>query len=148
MLTPYAFMLYIGSIGELFVEFLFDKEKFNIPIERFGNATEYESKIFELFDYRFSNTSVLLDVKNWSTVLREARLRDNYMISVIKKAKTCGVDHVVYVNCVGDSFSPRENVYPDGDWDLHVLEIGALVNKDGKINVEGLKSLYKFVYGL
>ena len=148
MLTPYAFMLYIGSIGELFVEFLFDKEKFNIPIERFGNATEDEIKLFELFDYRFSNTSVLLDVKNWSTVLREARLRDNYMISVIKKAKTCGVDHVVYVNCVGDSFAPRENVYPDGDWDLHVLEIGALVNKDGKINVEGLKSLYKFVYGL
>lgn len=145
MLCPYALTLYAGTIGELFAEFIL--ERAGTTLERFGN-NEKDKALFELFDYRFGGSSVLLDVKHWSRMLRGDRSRSLYMKKVKEKAVTCQVDRVVYLNCFGSGTGALERTYPLKDGTLlKVLEVDGIARKDGTVLDDNVRKIQRFVYG-
>ena len=146
MLCPYAITLYVGTLGEYFAEHVLGQK--DIVLERFGED-EREKNLFELFDYRFAGSNVLLDVKHWSGLLREDRTRDYYMAKVMRKAVTCKVDKVVFVNCFGSGTGSMERTYvlEDGRI-LHVLEVDGLARRNGSVLECNIETIFRFVYGI
>ena len=148
MLTPYAFTLYKGTIGEYFAEYVLGLPPVRFKLDRFGEE-DWEYRLYEFFDYRFSGTNVLLDVKNWSSVLRTGHTREIMMPGIVKKAEQCGASRIVLVNCIGERGDTSVKTVPlSSGAEIKLLEVDGLCRTRGKkteVNRKAVMEIMRFI---
>lgn len=151
ILCPYAVIsLFVGTIGELFAEFIFRKTFDNgeVRLERFGGFDTDDYKIFEFLDYWIirgdGEKRVALDVKNWSGRVNPERTTDAVLEKSLPKIVTAGVRKVVYAQCIGDEYTTLDRITSEDGVTVEILEVDGLA-KNGRINYGCMQAIMKFL---
>lgn len=108
MSPPLFNNIYKGALGELVGWYLF-KTVVNqslTPIK--------EPELFELFDYRVSNTKIFVDFKHWHESNQEIDNKEIIFNKIKYKAKICGGKCVIIANIISENYYEPTTYSIDG----------------------------------
>lgn len=128
ILSPVLFNnIYKGALGEVVGKFILENE-LGIKLMEIEEA-EY----FEFFDFKLSE-DIYIDFKHWKQTYRQEKSRDDYKAEIENKLRTINGRRVYIINIIADE-TYAEHIQNDG----MIVEIPALINTDGIINVKALE---------
>lgn len=131
--------IYKGALGEVVGKYLFES-RLKLKVDEIS-----EPELFELFDYKLSDSQIYIDFKNWheTTVFKDEEILEK----IEKKAKKCGCKCVIIANIVSNY---QWKIHRKEQNDLVIVEIPSLLTRIEKnklvFNEEAFKEIERCVY--
>ena len=128
ILSPVLFNnIYKGALGEIVGKYILEKE-LGVKLKEIE-----EPDYYEFFDFKIAN-DVYIDFKHWKQSYRQEKSRDDYKLEIENKLSKINGKRVYIINIIADN-TYAEHKQNDG----MIIEIPALINSDGSINVKALE---------
>lgn len=128
ILSPVLFNnIYKGALGEVVGKYILEKE-LGIKLKEI-EVPDY----YEFFDFKITD-GVYIDFKHWKQSYRQEKTRDDYKLEIENKLNKINGKRVYIINIIADTIY-AEHKQNDG----MIIEIPALINSDGSINVKALE---------
>ena len=119
--------IYKGALGEIVGKYILEKE-LGVKLKEIE-----EPDYYEFFDFKIAN-DVYIDFKHWKQSYRQEKSRDDYKLEIENKLSKINGKRVYIINIIADN-TYAEHKQNDG----MIIEIPALINSDGSINVKALE---------
>lgn len=132
ILTPVLYNnIYKGALGEVAGKFILEKE-LNITLEDITDFTKYE-----FFDFKYGD--IYFDFKHWTQNFTVDR--DIIIEKIYDKAKSIGAKKVLIINILSENQLENNNFNPHITNDEKIIQIPHLLDKNGIIDKEIVKTI-------